>query len=384
MSLIGRYIFRQTATALLMILITLTLIVWLATAMRQLSLITNQGQGFWVFMQITTLAMPNLIAIVAPIALLIACLHTLNRLAGDSELIVLSAAGATIWRVLQPYLALAMLVVAFIIAVNAYILPQSTSLLRDYITQIRTDIISQVLQPGQFTEMDRGLTFHVRDRSPSGELLGLMLHDERDAKRIMTYLADRGRIFERDGRAFLVMYEGHIHRQQQDSREVNIVTFDSYLFDLSQLALTDRGKPENDLKPREMFLSELMFPDKTHPQYNKMKGKIRAELHERLANPLYPILFVLIAVLHLGSPRTTRDGRLESVVMAFVVAAGLRMIGLAATNLAAKQAWAVALIYGAPLIGIAGALLMMAFNIKPLSFPKLTLKLPRLRLLPQK
>lgn len=384
MDLISRYMFRQTASALLMILITLTLIVWLATAMRQLSLITSQGQGFWIFFKITSLAMPNLIAIVAPVALLIACLHTLNRLNGDSELIVLSAAGAPVWRVLRPYLLLGLLVTAFIIAVNAYILPQSARLLKDYILQIRTDIISQVLQPGQFTEADKGLTFHIRDRTGDGELLGLMVHDERDGKRIMTYLAERGRIVEQHGRSFLIMYEGHIHRQQADSQEVNIVTFDSYLFDLSQLALAERGQSNNDLKPREMFLGELLNPDTNHPQYAKNKGKIRAELHERLANPLYPILFVLLAVVHLGYARTTREGRLESVVMAFTVAAALRMIGLAATNMAAKKAWAVALIYGVPAAGIIGALIMLAFNIKPLRLPSLTLKLPSFRLSPQK
>ena len=42
----------------------------------------------------TVLTMPNLIAVVAPIALLISCLHTLNRLAGDLH----------VFRVLSPRL----------------------------------------------------------------------------------------------------------------------------------------------------------------------------------------------------------------------------------------------------------------------------------------
>ena len=107
MDIIGRYIFRQTGSALAMILITLTLIVWMTTALRELSLVTSQGQSVLVFLTITSLAMPNLIAVVAPIAVLIASLHTLNRLAGDSELIVISAAGGTIWRVAKPFLVLA-------------------------------------------------------------------------------------------------------------------------------------------------------------------------------------------------------------------------------------------------------------------------------------
>ena len=91
-----------------MILITLTLIVWMTTALRQISLVTDQGQSLLIFLKITLLAMPNLIAIVAPVALLISALHSLNRLSGDSELIVLSASGSTVWRVMKPYLLLAL------------------------------------------------------------------------------------------------------------------------------------------------------------------------------------------------------------------------------------------------------------------------------------
>ena len=44
--------------------------------------------------KMTTLALPNLMAIIAPFSLLIASIHTLNRLNGDQELIVLTASGA--------------------------------------------------------------------------------------------------------------------------------------------------------------------------------------------------------------------------------------------------------------------------------------------------
>ncbi len=92
--LISRYIFRQTASALIMILVSLTLIVWLTSVLKEIKLLTSEGQTFFLFLKITGLAIPNLIVTVAPVAFLIASLHTLNRLNGDSELIVLSAAGA--------------------------------------------------------------------------------------------------------------------------------------------------------------------------------------------------------------------------------------------------------------------------------------------------
>src|ERR1700730_9680643 len=172
--LISRYIFRQTASALIMILISLTLIVWLTSILREIKLLTSQGQTFLLFLKITSLAIPNLIVTVAPVAFLIAALHTLNRLNGDSELIVLSASDASVWRLVVPYFVLALIVSVAILIANLFVLPKSARLLGDYVSLVRTDLLSQVLQPGEFSDFERGLTIHIRDKAKNGYLLGVL------------------------------------------------------------------------------------------------------------------------------------------------------------------------------------------------------------------
>ena len=110
MSIISRYIFRQALGAVLMILGSLTVVIWLAVALRQLEFMASQGQTTTLFFKLTGLALPGLIAFIAPIALLIAVVHTLNRLNGDSELIVTTAGGASTWRLATPLLTLALFV----------------------------------------------------------------------------------------------------------------------------------------------------------------------------------------------------------------------------------------------------------------------------------
>ena len=112
MTIVSRYVFRQAAGSLLLILLSLSGVVWIALALRQLDVVTSQGQDTLVLLAMTALALPNLMAIIAPVALLIAAIHTLNRLNGDSELIVLTAAGATVRWIARPLLALAFLVAA--------------------------------------------------------------------------------------------------------------------------------------------------------------------------------------------------------------------------------------------------------------------------------
>ena len=123
--------------------------------------------------------------------------------------------------------------------------------MREYAIKVRTDLIAQVLQPGKFNSPESGLTIHIAERAANGDLLGLMIHDERDPTQIMTYLAEQGRIMKQeDGRALLIMRNGHIQRQNGKSKAVQIVVFDSYLFDISQFGPKEGPR---DFKPRERY-----------------------------------------------------------------------------------------------------------------------------------
>ena len=209
----SKYVFRQASGAFLLILISLTGVVWIALALRQFNVVTSQGQDTWMLVKMTSLAVPNLMAIIAPFSYLIAALQTLNRLNTDSELIVLSASGSKVWTAARPLLFLALLVSIFLMFVSHLAQPWSMRLLRDYMVQVRSDLLTQVIQPGRFTSSEDGLMFHIRDRDADGELLGLVMHDTRDKAQSQSYLAEHGTIVKQDGTAYLLMTNGHIIRR---------------------------------------------------------------------------------------------------------------------------------------------------------------------------
>jgi lipopolysaccharide export system permease protein len=296
-------------------------------------------------------------AIIAPFSLLIAAIHTLNRLNGDSELIVMTASGATVWRAARPLLFLAILVTIGVAFVNHVAMPWSLQLLRQYIVQVRTDILTQVIQPGQFSSPEGGLTFHIRERALNGELLGLIVHDTRDKAQTQSYLAERGIIVKRDPSNYLVMTEGHIVRRSTQDEPAQIVAFDRYAVDLDRFE--KKISEDDDLKPRERYLSELWNPDPDSKRYKAAPGKFRSELHERTSNPLYPIAFALIAIAAVGQARSTRQNRMQQVTLAFVLAASLRLGGLALNNVVTLDAGATPLLYALPLGAILGSLLII-------------------------
>lgn len=345
--ILSRYIFWQAAGALILILVSLTVVVWIAVALRQLELMTSQGQDAFRFLIMTALAIPSLLALIAPIALLIACLHVLNRLGGDSELIVMTGGGAPVWTLLKPLGLLAILVAIGVSVVNHAVGPWSQRLLRDYTVLVRTDLIGQVIQPWRFTEPESKLTIHIRDRDPAGNLLGLLLHDARDPKQVSSYLAERSQIIKQDGAAYLRMEKGHILRRNNAEAAPQIIAFTQYVVDLNQLE--QRADQSQASRPRERYTQELLWPDPNDTVYKTAPGRLLAELHERLASPLYPIAFVFLAVAFLGGAQTTRQNRLQAVVAAFALATLCRILGIAAANAAAVKPANAYLLYLVPL-----------------------------------
>jgi lipopolysaccharide export system permease protein len=219
-----------------------------------------------------------------------------------------------------------------------------------------------VLQPGKFSTPEANLTFHIRDRTYEGELLGLLLHDARDPQQTMSYLAESGQIIKQGASAFLVMSNGHIIRRAGANEPPQIIVFDSYAVDL------DRFEPKGarvELKPRERYFHELAFPTPGDPEFKRQAGQFRAELHERFASPLYPFAFVLIALAFAGNAQSTRQNRVEALVLGVLVAAACRIGGLAAQNFVVLRPSAVPLLYLIPTGACLIALALMHLNARP-------------------
>src|ERR1700729_3791045 len=122
---IERYLLRTATTACVSGLVVLTGVVWVTQALRQIDLITSKGQAILLFLLITALALPSLIAIIAPVALFAGVLYCLNKLNGDSELVVMSASGVSPGRLLRPFIILFCAVFALVGAMTIKVMPWS-------------------------------------------------------------------------------------------------------------------------------------------------------------------------------------------------------------------------------------------------------------------
>jgi lipopolysaccharide export system permease protein len=353
MGSIGRYIFRTTLGAFLIVLISLTAVIWVTQALRDIDIMTSQGQSILVFVGITSLLIPMLVLVIAPIAMLIAVAHVLNKMSNDSEIIVMNAAGMSPWILFRAFMAAAIVVSLLVVTISAYFAPKGLRMLRDWVTEVRANVVSTIVQPGLFRAIEAGVTIHIRERRPNGQLAGIFLDDRRNPNERITVLAEIGELLDNSSGTYLVLQKGNVQRYEAGQRDPTMVAFDRYAFDLSQFAGTGQAVKYSI---RERYLWQLLFPDPKDQSYIDQPDQFRAELSDRLMAPLYPIAFVVIAYAYLGAPRTTRQSRTLSMVGAVGGVALLRFIGFLSTVLGASVPWMLALQYLAVAAAIGGGL----------------------------
>ncbi len=352
MGSIGRYMFRTTMGAFVITCVSLTIVMWFTQAIREFDLITSQRQTVFVFIGITGLLIPLLVMLIAPISLVLATAHVLNKLSSDSEVIVMNAAGVSPWRLVAPFLAAGLVVSILVSALAAYISPLSLRELRDWATQVRADILTNIVQPGRFATVGGNLTFHIADRRPNGLLGGIFLDDRRDPKEHVTFLAEQGEIVKNDSGAFLILEKGSVQRLETGQRDPRIVTFDRYPFDLSKFT----SGPQNVVyNVREKYIWELMWPKSGEALTAAQAAEYRSELHDRFATPLYPIAFVILAYAFLGPPQTTRQSRTLSLLGLIGAVAILRLAGFLSVIVGVRVPSVLAVQYVALLGSIAAA-----------------------------
>ena len=340
MGALQRYILKSSAVAFLANLLAITGIVWVTQALREFDLITAKGQSFWTFLMITFLGVPLFMVIVVPFALFGAVMYVLNRLNTDSELAAMSAAGVSPAILFRPFLILTLVISIATGVLSLSAIPASLRLVREMMTEIRADIVVNVLREGEFTNIDNKVTIHIRRREAGAALLGLFIEDNRNASENLVYTAERGQVLKTEEGSFLVLENGAVQRKSQNDVDAAIVVFDRYAFDLSPFT---QREIEVYYRPRELALSDLW---KTYPDDpSRSPRRLLAEFNERILNAIYPFVFMCIAFAVMVSPRTTRQGRFLGIAGATVAIFLLRVAGHGLVNLSKTQAWATAAIY---------------------------------------
>jgi lipopolysaccharide export system permease protein len=327
MGSIARYISRSTLTAFLVVLLSLTAIIWVTQALRDLDLMTNRGQSIAVFLGITSLLLPMLMMLIAPIALFVALAYILNKLSTDSEVIVFNASGMSPGQLFRAFLPVVLMVSVMVAVFGAYLAPKGLRTLREWVSSVNASVVSTLVQPGRFVTIISNVTINIAARDSNGQLRGVFIDDRRDPNDRNTIIAARGDLLENQQGTFLVLQNGTAQRQQA-GRDPNVVTFERYAIDLAQFS---RATSNVSYSMHARYLWQLFAPEPRDASSPQKRAEIRAEIFDRLMAPLYPLVFAVIAFAYLGAPRTTRESRTSAMAGAVGGILLVRLVGFTST-----------------------------------------------------
>ncbi|HKB96024.1 MAG TPA: LptF/LptG family permease, partial [Rhizomicrobium sp.] len=251
------YVLGQLLSPVAVLTLLMTSVIWLVTILPLLDLVINRGQSAPTFLFLILLVLPTPLVIIMPIAFFFAALFTLHRLQGDSELVVMASAGYSLRQLAVPVLMAAAIVMTLTYACLLYLRPAGERALRDKLLDIRADMAGALLNEGDFNTPSKGLTVFIRRIGTSGEIGGILVHDNRDRVRPVTYIADKGILAQTPVGSRLIMLDGTIETGAQGGKQLQVLHFESYTVNLDQFS----GPARYTLrKINERYLGELLCP----------------------------------------------------------------------------------------------------------------------------
>jgi lipopolysaccharide export system permease protein len=365
MKVIERYILKRTLAIFVAALVWVLLIAWTTQVLNRIDFVSGGGQSATAFFTIAALLLVPVIPIVLPFAVGIAVSQTLATMNQDSELVVISAAGSPRTTIIRPLMLVAIVASLLSFAINNTLEPYARQTLRSALANVNADIITSVAQEGVFYKIADDLFVQISERLPQGQLAGIFVADTRDKEAKYIYHAQRGATVERENGSILVLEDGVLQRQTGDG-DVSTVQFDSYSLDLSQFTQRDVRAPT--LHPKDHYLPYLLDPDPRDRFTLSNPQLFRAELHMRLSEWLYPIVFALIGIAVAGDARSFREARLHPMVTALGIGLLVRWLGFYSGDAAEESPFFSFVLYAAPL-GMILICIHFIRNNKPMELP---------------
>jgi len=352
MFIYSRYLTKQLFWTTVFLTFAFTGAVWLTQSLRYIDFVMARGLPIFTFLKLISYLLPNLMATILPISLLIATLLVLHKFYTDNELIVLRAFGLSNLQLIKPSLFLACCVTLMLYFMNLYVHPITTRYYKEFKAEIRNSLTSFMIQPGEFNSFKK-MTFFVKSRTRAGELQGVFIYDSRDAKKPIAITAEKGIILDKDNGLHLILFKGTRQSNDVKTKKPSILTFGEYSLEITNPPEID----ERDRKPGEYFLDELL-----NPQANiepRLRHKYKVEAHQRLLLPFTAFPFVLFACIAYLCGEYDRRGRTKRVIGVIFSCILLEVLILTLLNQSEKTSALIYSAYGVVLLTIISALVVL-------------------------
>lgn len=339
MARFDRYILAQLMVLFGFFSLILILVYWVNRAVVLFDRLIADGQSAGVFLEFTALSLPGIIRIVLPLSGFVAALYATNRLSSESELVVVQATGFSPWRLARPVLVFGLIVGLLTMALTHFLVPLANRQLAERTAEISQNITARILTEGQFLDPTDGVTVYIRDITPEGELLDVMLVDRTAPEQgEITYTAARSYLVRTERGPQLVMRDGMAQTLRPENQSLIVTTFDDFAYDVGGLIPPATPGPR---RMNQVPTLELLSPtDALVEETRQDRAALIAEAHDRFGQGLIAVVGALIGFSTLIAGGFSRFGVWRQVVGAVGLVIVVKMTETLGASLSLRNpAW---------------------------------------------
>ncbi|MBK5296404.1 MAG: LptF/LptG family permease, partial [Vicinamibacteria bacterium] len=358
--ILDRYITRELILPFLLGLVVFTFLLMIQPLGDYSEQLIAKGVSWGIVVRVLGTLVPQALAVTIPIALLIGLLIGLGRLSADREVVAMQACGISIYRLLRPVLALAVLTWAATSYIMIEAVPTANQTFREIVFGIISARAENEIKPRVFFEDFPNRVLYVGDVPAGGGWRECFLADTSKPDQPTVFTAETCRLaIDRDKRTVdMVLTKGSRHAATlSDPAKYEVARFAELILGLDPNTVfraTDILKGDN-----EMTIAELdVRAHQLRTQGLSVHGPIMA-LHRKFA---LPMACVVLSVIGLGlGVQHGRGGKLAAFVPGITVVFVYYVIDYGARQMAKGQLIPPWLAVWSPniVLGVVGAALLV-------------------------
>jgi lipopolysaccharide export system permease protein len=249
------------------------------------------------------LSFPSVFSYVSPIALSCALIYVFHKLVVDHEMVIWESSGASKFDLSLPviYLGTALTLMSYLVVM--VVEPIAKRELHLYKNKMINSSIPNVLEEKSFNKISDGLMLYINEHKTSSNIKGIVLHDNRSAKREISIFAEKAQILKEPGDVVLVLHNGN--RLETDDLGLHTLKFAKLVFSVSASQMLTK-------EAQNLSLGQQLLPTLLRNASSNKLGVAR-ELHHRFAYPLCNLLLCCMSLTIVFYGEFSRNWKISRV-----------------------------------------------------------------------
>ena len=301
--IIFKKISKDCINFFLLVIFTISIIIWVLQAVNYLDFVIEDGHGFLVYFKYTLLSFPKIISKIFPVAIFLAFSYIFLKYENKNELVIFWNFGIKKIYFINFFIRFSLLFVLASLVLNSLVTPYTQDKARSFIRSSDLDFFESILKPKKFIDVIGNLTIYFDEKEKNNELKNIFLNEKTSLNNSRTTFAKTAIIKIKDNRKILELYDGKtINNINGKISEFQFSKTDFNISKFNTKTITQKKTQENSTK--ELMKCAFAIYDVkieimdtiTNCSLENLEN-INQELYSRLIKPFYIIFLISISLL---------------------------------------------------------------------------------------